>query len=76
MIPLEEARQFVLSQIRPLPPVTVALDEALGCVAAGPVVAGGPIPEFANSQMDGYAVRSADAVAGCRLRVVGTVVAG
>ncbi len=76
MIPLEEARQFVLSQIRPLPPVTVALDEALGCVAAGPVVAGGPIPEFANSQMDGYAVRSADAVAGCRLRIVGTVVAG
>ncbi|MGA9077291.1 MAG: gephyrin-like molybdotransferase Glp [Acidimicrobiales bacterium] len=76
MIPLEEARQFVLSQMRPLPPVTVALDEALGCVAAEPVVAGGPIPEFANSQMDGYALRSADAAAGGRLRVVGTVVAG
>jgi len=76
MIPLEEARQFVLSQLRPLPAVTVALDEALGCVAAGPVVASGPIPEFANSQMDGYALRSADVVAGCRLRVVGSLVAG
>ena len=35
------------------------------------------VPPFANTAMDGYAVRAADvAGAPCRLRVVGTVAAG
>jgi molybdenum cofactor synthesis domain-containing protein len=76
VIPLEEARRFVLSGLLPTRPVVVPLDEALGCVAAGPVVATGPVPLFANSQMDGYALRAAHAAAGARLRVVGAVAAG
>jgi molybdenum cofactor synthesis domain-containing protein len=59
----------------------VALDEALGCVLAGPVTATEAVPPWANSAMDGYAVRAAD-VAGATeaqpvaLDVVATVAAG
>ncbi len=38
----------------------VPLDEALGCVLAGPEVAPEPVPPFANSAMDGYAVKAED----------------
>ncbi len=77
MITLDEARRFVLSGLAPSQVVILPLAEALGCVSAGPVVAAGPVPLFANSQMDGYALRSADAVGGeTRLRVVGTIAAG
>ena len=81
MIPLEEARSFVLDSCRVLPPRAVAVDDALGCVTATPVVAVEPVPPFVNSSMDGFAVRSADlahASAGhpVRLEVVGTVLAG
>ena len=54
----------------------VALDAALGCVVAEPVIAAGPVPVFANSQMDGYALRATDCADGARLRIVGSVVAG
>ncbi len=36
------------------------LADALGRVLAEPVAAGGPLPPFRNSQMDGYAARAAD----------------
>jgi molybdenum cofactor synthesis domain-containing protein len=76
VIPLEEARRVVLSGLERTPPVALPLERALGCVTARRVVAAGPVPAFANSQMDGYALRSADAVTGARLRVVGSVFAG
>ena len=77
MIPLEEALATVLQDASPLAPVSVPLDEALGQVAASAVVAAGPVPPFANSAMDGYAVRAGD-VAGApvTLAVTGTVTAG
>ncbi len=76
VIPLEEARHIVLSGLVPTRPVSIPLEDALGCVVAAPVVAARPVPGFANSQMDGYALRAADVVEGARLRVVGTVAAG
>ncbi len=76
MIPLEEARQFVLSLGAPLGPMGVAVADAVGLVLAEPVVAHELVPPFDNTSMDGFAVRSVDAAEGARLRVVGTVAAG
>lgn len=77
VITVAEARQFVLSNCRPLPPEKVPVSEALGLVLAEPVRSEGAVPPFANSSMDGYALRSADlAQTPARLRVVGEVVAG
>ena len=81
MIPLAEAVAYVLSYCHPLAPRPVALDESLGCVCAITVAASEPVPPFANSSMDGFAVRSIDTtaasvVAPVGLLLVGTVLAG
>lgn len=77
MISLDEARAFVLGGCPPGPAVTVPLDQALGQVTAAGAVAGAQVPPFANTAMDGYAVRAADTTAvPVTLRVVGTVRAG
>jgi len=77
VISVEEARSFVLPACLPLTPRQMAVDEALGCVLAREVVAGEPIPPFANSAMDGYAVRARDTTAApSLLAVVGSVMAG
>lgn len=81
MIPFAEARRHVLYRCEPLAPAARPLDDALGAVLAEAAVAPEPVPPFANSGMDGYAVRAAD-VAGAaegrpvRLRVAGTIAAG
>ena len=55
----------------------VPLAEALGRVLARDVVSAGDVPAFANSAMDGYAVRHDDLVTlPARLRVVADVPAG
>ena len=46
--------------MRRLPAIDVPLDEAQGLVLASDVIAPHPVPTFANSAMDGYAVRVAD----------------
>lgn len=77
MIPLGEAQAAVRAGIRALAPREVALDEALGCVLAAPAFAVVDVPPFANSAMDGYAVRAADVQgAPVTLEVVGRVLAG
>ena len=58
-----------------LAPVTVDLGEAIGRVLAADVVAGEDVPPFANSAVDGYAVRAPTDVP-VELRVVGEVAAG
>ena len=58
-------------------PVTVDLDGAIGRVLAADVVAGEDVPPFANSAVDGYAVRAADlATTPAELTVVGELAAG
>ncbi|MFI3244958.1 MAG: molybdopterin molybdotransferase MoeA [Ferrimonas sp.] len=54
----------------------VPLEQCLGRVLAEPIRAPIDLPPFANSAMDGYAVRAADVRAGESLRVVGTAFAG
>jgi molybdenum cofactor synthesis domain-containing protein len=77
VILLPEAQQFVLAGCRLLAPRSVALDEALGCIAATTVLAHEPVPPFTNSSMDGYAVRSWDTQgAPVQLAVADTVMAG
>jgi len=60
VIPLATARQFVLDGCAPLVPRQIPLDEALGCVSSEAIVAHEAVPAFANTAMDGYAVRAAD----------------
>lgn len=60
MISLEEARELVLSHIKPLPAETVPLLDALGRVAAADVESDMDVSPFAHAAMDGFAVRSAD----------------
>jgi molybdopterin molybdotransferase len=77
VIPLEEARGYILDVCSPLPPRSVPLLEAAGCVLAENVVADEDVPPFANTAMDGYALRAADtADPPVRLKVVGTLAAG
>ncbi len=60
MKPLTEARCEVLAAMNLLPVVEVPLDQAQGLALASDVVAPHPVPPFANSAMDGYAVRVGD----------------
>jgi len=60
MKPLPEAQREVLAAMAPLPVVRVPLGEALGLVLAEPVESPHDVPPFANSAMDGFAVRAAD----------------
>ncbi len=77
MIPLEEARSFVLTKCVAGEQVTVALAEAGDLVTTTDLAAAGPIPPFDNTAMDGFAVRAADvAAAPVTLEMVGTIAAG
>ncbi|MFM8908305.1 MAG: molybdopterin molybdenumtransferase MoeA, partial [Actinomycetota bacterium] len=76
MISLDEARRRVLDGVVPLTPSLIACERAAGMVVARDVVATENVPPFANTAVDGYAVRSADVSAACELRVIGTLAAG
>ena len=80
MLTPEGARDRILASlgdVAPLPAERVPLAEALGRALAADVRAGVGLPAFDNSQMDGYALRAADAPrAGARLPVAFEVFAG
>ena len=77
MIPLDEARGIVLAGCTRLPAVRVPIDEAIGLTTSEPIVSTEAVPPFANTAMDGFAVRAADtAGAPVSLTVVGTIAAG
>jgi len=77
MLTVEEALEQILSRVKALPTERVPLMAALGRALAEPIVSGREIPPWANSSMDGYAVRASDtATAPVKLAVVGTVTAG
>ena len=77
MIPLADARAHVLDRVAPLAPVSVALADAAGLVLAVDAIAHELVPPFANTAMDGFAVRAADTLgAPVTLDMVGTVAAG
>src|SRR5262245_13129484 len=76
MLSVEEALQAILSRVSVLGTERVDVLGSLGRVLAEPIVSRREIPPWANSSMDGYAVRADDGRAGATLRVVGRVEAG
>jgi molybdopterin molybdotransferase len=81
MLTVEEARARILAHISPLPAEAIPLTAALDRILAEDAVARDETPPFANSAMDGYALRSADtqratADTPVALRLAGEVPAG
>jgi molybdopterin molybdotransferase len=75
--PLEEARAEVLSSLTLLDVEEVPIWEARGRVLAADVTAPENVPPWANSAMDGFAVRGTDvAESGAVLEVIGDLPAG
>ncbi|GAB3531495.1 molybdopterin molybdotransferase MoeA [Photobacterium alginatilyticum] len=61
LMPIETALTKILAEVKPLETVqTVSLSEAMGQVIAEDILSPINVPPFANSAMDGYALRSAD----------------
>ncbi|MEV4557068.1 gephyrin-like molybdotransferase Glp [Kitasatospora sp. NPDC049285] len=78
---VDEHLADVLAAVAPLPAIELQLLDAQGCRLAEDVHAGGDLPPFDNSSMDGYAVRTADTVRATEeypsvLAVVGDIAAG
>ena len=77
VIPLGDAQQRVFSSVSPLPERQIACQRSAGLVLARDVVATENVPPFANTAVDGFAVRSSDvANVPAELRVIGTLAAG
>ena len=81
LLSLETARDAVLAVAEPVGTERVAAADSFGRITAETVTASVALPPWANSAMDGYAVRSADTAgatedAPVELRVIGDVAAG
>ena len=81
LVPLDEARERVLSRIESLRPLQLPLTDAYGCVAAEDIFSAVDLPEFASSAMDGFALRASDvaeasATHPAELKVVGHAMIG
>jgi molybdopterin molybdotransferase len=81
MLPLEQAREQILSRVHPLAAEASSLPLALGRVLAQGVTAVRDLPAFDNSAMDGYAIRAEDLAQAspdhpAALRLIGAAVAG
>jgi len=74
LLTIDEARSLVLRTVAALDTEDVPIADALDRVLAEDVVAAHDVPSFANSAMDGFAVRSGPA--GRELRIVGESRAG
>jgi molybdopterin molybdotransferase len=80
MLSVEEALERILTEISSLDSIQVPLPTTTGMVLAQDIIAQEDIPPFANSAMDGFALRSADSSPHNgqppRLRITGSVAAG
>ena len=77
MTPLHDVRTMVLAACAVGVPVQATRHVAAGLVLASDVVSGENVPPFANTAVDGYAVRSSDLhTVPVELQVVGELAAG
>jgi molybdopterin molybdotransferase len=76
MISVDEARDRVLSALRPTAAETVGLSAGWNRVTAAPVIARLTQPPADVSAMDGYALRTLDGRLSATLRVIGAAPAG
>jgi gephyrin len=60
MISVEKALNIILERSKTLTTTTIPVDQALGRVLSGDVVASEPLPPFRAAVKDGYAVKSSD----------------
>ena len=78
---VKEALQIILSGFDVLSPEVVPLLDGLNRIMAVPILARENMPPFANSAMDGYAVRADDVLSAghgkpVQLEVIGDIAAG
>ncbi|RLM25747.1 molybdopterin molybdotransferase [Brenneria alni] len=77
LLTLEQARENMFSQLGSIPQTeTVSLYEATGRITASAITSPISVPPFANSAMDGYAIRTADLSAATPLPIAGKALAG
>lgn len=77
LISLDDALSTMLDRVTPVAETeTVPLTAATGRITAAAVISPVDVPPFANSAMDGYAVRLADLATGNPLPVAGKAFAG
>lgn len=77
LIPVETALETLLSQVSPISSTsTLALADAIGFVLAEDICSPINVPPFANSAMDGYAVRISDLKQSLTLPLAGKSFAG
>jgi molybdopterin molybdotransferase len=81
LLPVDTYREYVIRALPRPEPMEIGTADALGLVLSEDVTAPEPLPAFANSGMDGYAVRAVDVASASdgeavELRVIGEVVAG
>jgi molybdopterin molybdotransferase len=81
LLSVEAARDAVLAVTEPVGSEAIEAADALGRVTAETVTAAVSLPPWANSAMDGYAIRAVDAAAATEaapveLRVIGDIAAG
>jgi len=77
VISLVEAQQIVIGGCEPVAPILVDCQAMSGRIVAQDVVATEFIPPFANTAVDGFAVRAQDVTtAGVELEVLGVIGAG
>lgn len=81
LLPVDTYREYVIRALPPPEPMELGTLDALGLVLAQDVEATESLPAYANSAMDGYAVRAEDVMTAAEgapvgLRVTGEVVAG
>jgi len=81
LVALEDVQREILGLVTPLEVTEVALDAADGLALGEDVTTSEAVPPFANTAMDGYAVRAADTDGASpdtpvRLRVVSELAAG
>lgn len=74
MISVKQAKQIVIEAALPKKSVLLPLSEAFGLVTSKPIIATTDIPNFAQSSMDGYALKYEDK--GILLKVIGEMAAG
>jgi molybdopterin molybdotransferase len=76
LMPVEEAKAQILAGAAPLATEEIPITSAHARVLAKDLKARRNQPPFDASAMDGYAVNSADAVAGAELKLIGVSAAG
>jgi molybdopterin molybdotransferase len=81
LLSVREAQEHIINSLQPVGVETISIEQAAGRVLAEDITAPGDLPPFANSSMDGFAVKAADIAAASpgtpvMLDIIGDIQAG